>query len=172
MNINANTLFSVAILSAAESVVPDYDQYKEFDNSTDTYSTPRFYQYLIDYTRKRVVGNVMYIDLTITQTGFSGTEDIDWENISMYTGQTGNFRWGSRGGYWVLDCEITPTGFAGTEDVDWENLLTYKDPSSSETLFREGIRGGAYVVDQALSATGFSGVQNTDWINLVQLKPL
>ena len=34
--------------------------------------------------RHRVVLGVLYLDKTLTATGFSGTEDVDWTNLNAY----------------------------------------------------------------------------------------
>jgi len=117
--------------------------------------------------RKRVVGGEYHIDITLTSTGFSGVEGVDWKQIDPdIEGQTDGYRNGSRDGYFYMDCEITPTGFSGVEDVDWEWVSRSKHPTSTQTTFRDGLRSGSYVIDQELTSTGFSGTRGIDWINL------
>jgi len=68
------------------------------------------------------------IDAELVAGGFSGTENVDWQNIGGNNDDPGNectgtyIRMGVRGGNWVIDCELTALGFSGTEDTDWINF--------------------------------------------------
>lgn len=146
-----------------------YDQYVVFNDSLSAISETIILQSGSRFMRIRVVGDELHYDITLTHSGFSGSENTDWVNLLAVPGQDVNFRHGVSGGAYVIDCEITATGFAGTEDIDWERLYSTSDPTSSETDFRVGIRNAAIVIDQALTATGFAGAQNTDWVELVNM---
>ena len=148
---------------------PTTFQYIEYDTATAAVAPETLYQHGIHYVRRRIVGNVYHIDITIDGIGFAGTEDVNWGNLISINGQDSDFRSGERGGNFVVDCEITATGFAGTEDTDWENLSTNAG-GGALTIYRDGIRNQAYVIDKVLTATGFAGVEDTDWENLVNLK--
>lgn len=171
MLLNAVTILSVATLNRS-SIAVLYPQYIEYPNTTSLVSATVNYQKNTKFVRKRIVGLEYHVDITLSSTGFAGTENIDWTNLFIHVGQDAVFRSGSRGGFFVVDAEISVTGFAGVEDTDWENLFKTKHPTSSETKFRDGVRSGAYVVDQELTATGFSGTEGIDWINLLENKPL
>lgn len=145
------------------------DQYIIYPNTLITTPSSTIYNDGTTQVRKRIVSNVYNIDITLTATGFSGSENTDWEWAIKYNGQDPVFRSGVRGGDFVVDCEITVTGFAGTEDVDWENLSTASG-GGVQTTYRDGVRDESYVIDKALTATGFEGTEDIDWENLRQYK--
>lgn len=145
------------------------NQYIIYPNTLITTPSSTIYNDGTTQVRKRIVSNVYNIDITLTATGFSGSENTDWEWAIKYNGQDPVFRSGVRGGDFVVDCEITVTGFAGTEDVDWENLSTASG-GGVQTTYRDGVRDESYVIDKALTATGFEGTEDIDWENLRQYK--
>jgi len=78
--------------------------------------------------RSGVRGGDFVVDCEITVTGFAGTIDVDWENLTTVPGggvET-TYRDGVRDAAYVIDKALDATGFAGTEDVNWENLRKYK----------------------------------------------
>jgi len=153
-------------------LVSSLEQYVVYSDATVVLSATVTYQDGSVYVRKLIRDSKYCVDITLTSTGFAGTEGVDWVNILEYTGTLAVYRSGSRDGYFTVDATLTATGFAGVEDTDWEWLNRRKDPSSSETTFRDGARGGAYVIDQTLTATGFAGIENTDWVNLIEFKAI
>jgi len=73
--------------------------------------------------RYDVRGTTLYLDQTLSTTGFSGTEGVDWGSVMAYGGGgTGVFRVGARGGYFCLDEALDATGFSGVEDVNWQTI--------------------------------------------------
>lgn len=100
--------------------------------------------------RKVVRDGSFCVDITITGTGFSGSEGTDWKNLIEHTGQTSNYRYGFRDNQYVVDCGITGTGFAGTEGVDWENVFAVSHPSG-DNVFRDCVDSGAYKIEEEVS---------------------
>lgn len=164
----SRTSIAIGLLSMrpATTVVAG-TQYGTFDDSLSTIVSGTTYTDGTTSFRFRIVGNDLYLDITLTATGFSGSEDTDWENLHVYNGQDPVWRYGSDTTAFVLDCEITGTGFSGSEDTDWERIYETAHPTSVQTAFRIGVRSAAVVIDQALTATGFSGSEDTDWVELV-----
>ena len=144
-------------------------QYLEYDNATDLVDAETIYYQGIYEVRRRIVGTVYHIDITLNSTGFDGTENVSWTNLFKYNGQDAVFRSGVRGGVFVVDCEITGTGFAGDEDVDWE-WLNKASGGGALNIFRDGIRSRAYVIDKVLTGTGFAGTVDVDWENVRTIK--
>lgn len=64
------------------------------------------------------------IQSNITDLGFAGVEDTDFETIETHTSpdSLGVYRNGMRTEP-VLDTTLTATGFSGTENIDWENII-------------------------------------------------
>lgn len=82
-----------------------------------------------DSFRYIVIGGVLHLRQTITETGFGGSEGTDWDDIEEYPDSGGGvWRMGVRDLEWILDCTITGTGFSGAEDGDWENTEHHKLP--------------------------------------------
>jgi len=98
-------------------------QYKTFIDQTS-----QVYTLLANSVRNQVRSNIFHTDFKLTSTGFSGTENTDWESRDPVTSPstTGVYREGARDGAYVLDTALSETGFSGTENVDWENLIKYK----------------------------------------------
>ena len=159
---NAANLVNQAVTNNSD---PFGAQYLEYPNYLITTPASIVYTDGTTSVRKRIVGTVYEIDITLTETGFDGAEDTDWVWILKHTGQTAVFRSGVRDGEFVVDGTITGTGFAGAEDTDWENLDTATG-AGVLTTFRDGVRDEAYVIDKALSATGFAGAEDVDWENV------
>lgn len=137
-------------------------QYDTYANSLITYSAgdglKETYDDSTTQVRKRVLGNSLYIDVTLTPTGFSGSEGIDWETRIVHTGQNNRFRMGYRDGIFAIDCTITGTGFSGSEDIDWENIESVVG-GTGQTTYRDGVRGTAYVIDQDDGAGGWENIE-------------
>ena len=94
-------------------------QYKTFiEGTTRTYTDGSV------TFRNHVRSGVYHIDQTLTATGFSGSEDTDWESLHSLTAPTGLaiFRHGVRSGGFVIDQTLTGTGFSGSENTDWEQI--------------------------------------------------
>jgi hypothetical protein len=98
---------------------------------TDTYNievegaTGRKFRYSYD------APGTLNLKQTLTETGFSGTEGIDYvilENIEFATDPGPEYRIGVRSGYWVIDQVYTPPilGFSGDEGVDWDVIEAHK----------------------------------------------
>ncbi len=157
-------------VSPSGTTVPQtYDQYIVYENSL-LLTTPTTYQVGSSQVRKRIIGNVYQVDVTLTAIGFSGAENIDWVWVIKHTGQTAIFRAGVRDGDFVVDGTIDGTGFAGTINVNWENINTAAG-TGILTTYRDGVRDESYVIDKVLTATGFDGDEDIDWENLRKHKP-
>ena len=77
-----------------------------------------------DTFRYAVRSDNMFLDQTVTSLGFSGVENIDWENLEeINSSGDDSYRHGVRNPSWVTDSTITPLGFSvgGVEDTDWRN---------------------------------------------------
>lgn len=64
----------------------------------------------------------LYLQRTLTATGFAGIAGLDYRNTSSWkaTGGLGVFRIGNRGNTLVYDETLTPLGFAGEEGTDYK----------------------------------------------------
>ena len=79
--------------------------------------------------RVQVRGTALYFDTELTSTGFAGSENTDWVNISSTSldgTPEGVFRLGARDLAWRIDQAIDGTGFAGTEDINWSEIEEHK----------------------------------------------
>lgn len=116
--------------------------------------------------RKRIEGNYLYKDRTLTGTGFFGTENVDWEWFERTQLSAGALRNGVRNGVWYIDTTLTTLGFSGIENTDWQ-WVDKQAGTNSYPIWRDGIRGGKYVIDHALDAVGFSGTKEVNWENIL-----
>jgi hypothetical protein len=176
-NVNATNgkIFGIPLnvdyVAMIDTGVDETPQYIEYANTLVTTPSSTTYSDGTTTVRRRIVSSVYQIEISLTPTGFSGTENVDWEWLVKLTGQDPVFRTGVRDGDFVVDCEITPTGFSGSEGTDWENLTTAPG-GGSETTYRDGVRNGSYVIDKELNGTGFSGTEGVDWENVRTYKPV
>jgi len=82
-----------------------------------------------DTFRLNVRNGQFHIDQELTSTGFDGTENTDWKNISVVSyGISTKYRIGVRSYNWVIDQTLTSVGFDGIEDTDWTNLEKHRLP--------------------------------------------
>ncbi|KKM03989.1 hypothetical protein LCGC14_1768890 [marine sediment metagenome] len=74
-----------------------------------------------------VISGAMHLRQTKTETGFTGSEGVDWDDIDEYADSGGGvWRVGVRDLHWRLDCTITGIDFSGDENTDWENIAQFK----------------------------------------------
>jgi len=73
--------------------------------------------------RYRVHDGLLNLDETLTDQGFTGYVDIDWQNLEVITaGGTFEFRVGVRNARWVIDETLDATGFSGVSGINWTNI--------------------------------------------------
>ena len=136
----------------------DYDVYNA-EGEYNTYTgdgVKRVYGGGAIKIRKRIVGNYLYYDITLTALGFDGVEGVDWRWTDRIQFQGGSIRNGVTNACFSI--EHNPPTWAWIERSCGTN--TYP-------VWREGIRGGKRVVDHALTPTAFSGTEGIDWENII-----
>ena len=106
--------------------------------------------------RKRVLGDYLYYDITLTALGFGGVEGIDWQWIDRTQFVGVSVRNGVEGGAWVVQ----------SNSPAWD-IISKTSGSNDYPVWREGIRGGNKILDHALNAIGFSGIKGVDWENII-----
>lgn len=128
-------------------------QYLVYEDSGDIYTLSGTDSYTDGTTtvRKVVRNNEFCVDITLTATGFSGTEGEDWENLFIHTGQTATYRYG------FLNDEYVVQGWTGSA---WETLASASIPSG-DNVFRDGVRNAAYVIDEQVSSV-YTNIETHD----------